>query len=787
MYFRITLLIAGFTLIALEATIGQVPTGDISGVVIDRDSRQPLPGATVIVLEKEEFTGTTTDQNGNFSFRNLPVGRRSLEISYVGYETRRLSNLNLTSGRELEVEIKLSPAAIEAAEVTVRPERADSDPVNPFSTVSSRSFTVEETQRYAASVNDPGRLAVGFPGVQPQRDTRTDIFVRGNSAAGVSWRLMGVDIPNPNHFARIGSSGGGISIFSASLLSTSDFSSGAFPAEYGNATAGVFDMKFRRGNRNRRQHTLRAGILGLDFATEGPIKKGESSYLVNYRYSTLGLLNEMGIHLVGERISNTFQDLSFVTQWSDNSNNHRFTLWGIGGVSRENENVVEDRSEWRTYTDYLSYDFDTDMGAIGINHNWLIDEQSYLVNSVAVMGQKIGFQYDTTNLENESFTVDDQVHRDNRITLNSTFNHRISPELRLKTGLQASIIRYSFFRERYNFESKQQEQIVDGSGTTGLYEAFIQTAWEPHPRWLINAGLRGMHFALNSTSSLEPRISAAYNISESMRLQLAYGLHGMTLPLGSYFTRTHSNPDALPNKSLDLLKSHHFVLAHTWDWTPDWRLNTEFYYQIITNAPVVDDPDRTYWLLNEIQQFADEPLVSSGYGYNRGVDVTLERFFDRGVFMILSGSIFRSQYEPLDGQKYPTQFDSRYAGTLMGGYEWDMGNGQRLELGAKVIYTAGLPIMPLLEDGPVSDDREPVYDESNPFSIQVRDYFRTDLRIAWRRNNPNNSWILSLDLQNATSRRNVDIVRRQFDPDINEWVYNRMAGLTPILSFQIDF
>jgi hypothetical protein len=546
-------------------------------------------------------------------------------------------------------------------------------------------------------------------------------------------------------------------------------------------------MKFRRGNMNRRQYTLRAGILGLDLAAEGPIKKGESSFLVNYRYSTLGILNEMGIHLVGERISNTFQDLSFAVNWSDESNAHQFALWGIGGISRESESTVEEMDLWKTYTDYLSYDFDTDMGAVGLNHTWLIDERSYLVNSIALMGQQIGLRYDTTNTENTAFAVDDQKHRDNRISLSSIYHLRLSGDFRLKAGIQASVIRYNFFRERYNFRERVSELIVDGSGTTALYQAFFQGSYEPHPRWRFTGGLRGMFFGLNNTSTIEPRLSTEFRITGDMRIQFAYGLHGMTLPLGSYFTRSPENPQALPNKDLDLLKSHHFVLGYTWDIVPGWRIGTEFYYQHLQNVPVVDDPDRTYWLLNEIQSFAEEPLVSRGYGYNRGVDITLERFFDRGIFMILSGSIFRSKYEPLDGERYPTQFDSRYAGTLMGGYEWNLGGGQRLELGAKLIYTAGLPIMPLADNGAVVNDREPEFDESRPFSIQVKDYFRTDLRIAWRRNNPNNSWLLSLDLQNATSRRNVDIVRRQFDPDTNEWVYNRMAGITPILSFQLEF
>src|SRR6185503_5048402 len=116
-------------------------------------------------------------------------------------------------------------------------------PVNDMSVVSARAFTVEETQKYAAAVNDPLRMVTGFAGVAAVDDGGNDIVIRGNSPAGLLWRMEGVDIPNPNHFSEAGSSGGGISILSAQLLSNSDFVTGAFAPEYGNALSGVFDLR----------------------------------------------------------------------------------------------------------------------------------------------------------------------------------------------------------------------------------------------------------------------------------------------------------------------------------------------------------------------------------------------------------------------------------------------------------------------------------------------------------------------------------------------------------------
>ena len=290
----------------------QNPTQVIRGLVLDKDTQFPLIGATVSVVGSDPMIGTTTDFDGNFELSAVPVGRVQLICSYIGYGDYISNPFVLNSARATELSIELIESAVTTEEVVVKAKQFGNEALNELSILSARSFSVEETQRYAASANDPGRMVMGFPGVQPSRDSRSDIIIRGNSGIGMLWRLEGVDIPNPNHFARRGNSGGGITIFSVSMLSNSDFSTAAFPAEYGNATSGVFDIKFRKGNAKERQHTFRAGMLGMDFSTEGPIDKERgSSYLMNYRYSTLGILNQLGLHLVGERVDNTFQDVSF--------------------------------------------------------------------------------------------------------------------------------------------------------------------------------------------------------------------------------------------------------------------------------------------------------------------------------------------------------------------------------------------------------------------------------------------------------------------------------------------
>ena len=150
---------------------------------------------------------------------------------------------------------------------------------------------MEEVNRYAGGRSDPSRLAANFAGVSSPDDSRNDIVIRGNSPTGVLWRIEGLNVPNPNHFSTIGTTGGPFSAINTNVLKNSDFFTSAFPSEYGNANAGVFDLGFRSGNSDKREHTIQFGALtGLEAMTEGPINKSKgSSYLIAYRYSFTGI------------------------------------------------------------------------------------------------------------------------------------------------------------------------------------------------------------------------------------------------------------------------------------------------------------------------------------------------------------------------------------------------------------------------------------------------------------------------------------------------------------------
>ena len=763
-------------------------TQTIKGVVLDRVTKQPLVGATVKVADIQPLMGAIADLDGNYRIENVPLGRHRLEVTYIGYETYVSDNNILNAAKELDLTIELVEAATTTETVVISAKKTGNEPVNELSIVSARSFTAEQTQRFAASANDPGRMAMAFPGVQPSRDSRSDIVVRGNAGFGLLWRLEGIDIPNPNHFARKGSSGGGITIFSTSMLGTSDFSSGAFPAEYGNAFSGVFDMKFRKGNTERKEYTFKAGLLGLDFSTEGPLSKNGASYLINYRYSTLGILNKLGVHLVGARIDNTFQDLSFNLYMPSKNKKSIWTMWGIGGTSREFEKINE--TPLKTYDDREQYEFKTNMGAAGLTHSFLIDNQSFIKTTLAFMNQKITNDEDTITGEGGKYNrVLTESFSEGRLSLASYYSRKLGAKASLKTGFTASRLFYNLKSSMIQSFKKSYFLDVNTLGTEGSYlvQPYAQIRYRATPKLTVNGGLHVLYFALNKTSSVEPRFGLQYQIADNQTFSLGYGLHGKMLPIGVYYNENFlSSSTPNNNRNLKPIKAHHIIAAYDLLFGNNFRFHTEGYYQRLVNVPVSPDINSTYAYINDLQGFANRALVSDGKGQNVGLDVALEKIFQKGTFFILSTSLFNSTYQPLNGKTYSTQYNSKFSAAFIGGKEWQAGSKGIFQLGGKIIFNGGQPITPLasVQDG---YSRIPTLDETQPYSVNTQTYFRPDLRLAYRHDGTKSAYTIALDVQNVALMKNIDGTRREYDPTTNKWVDWVQSSLVPVISWQIDF
>lgn len=780
-------LILTFMLFCFNArTQTQTIEQTIRGTVVDRVSQSPIPGAVVTLLTTPP-KAVATDDKGNFRFEHVPVGKQSLKITFMGYKESMLQNLSINSGKESVLTVSLEEDATEMTEVEVNAKVEKNKPLNEMSTVSTRAFSVEETQKFAAAANDPGRMALAFAGVVSGSDGNNTISIRGNSPNGLLWRMEGVEIPNPNHFSNVGSSGGGICILSAQLLNNSDFSTGAFAPEYGNALSGVFDLKLRRGNNNKREYTFQAGVLGLDMAAEGPFKKGyDGSYLINYRYSTLSVLEKMGVPLFGA--TTNFQDLSF-NIFLPTKKLGNFTAFGFGGLSDQFSYAKKDSVKWEEDQFYKSDQrFYANTGAVGITHTKLFQNQSYLKTALVASGNKNG--YKESELQNDYSTFlkkYEQSFVQDKVTLSSVYTRKINARSNIRTGIILNELGYKLLM-RDPDSLKVLRDKIDVKGQTQTAQAFFQWNYKPMPKLTTNIGAHYLQLFLNNSWSLEPRASVKYDLNSKNSLTAGYGLHSQIQPIGVYFSRQPMQDGSYttPNKNLNLSKAHHIVLGYDHIINEFSHIKTEVYYQHLFNVPISKDPNSTYSIINEINGYNPEAMTNKGLGRNMGLEMTYERFLHRNFYYIVSLSLYDSKYKAPNGNWYNTRYNTNTALSITAGKEWILKGAKNRVLGVNIksIYVGGLRNTPI--DLPASIAAgETKYQDDKTFELKNPDYYRLDLRLSIKRNYTHVTSTFAIDIQNVTNRRNVG--GQYFDEKTAEIKYWYQLPLLPLLSYRLEF
>ena len=768
-------------------TIGAQITQAIKGTVLDKEAEYPLIGVNVILLNNEDVMGTTTDIDGNFQLENVPIGRQTIQFSYIGYKPVTRTNLLISSGKEMIINVEMEEDLSELSEVVVTATKGKRKAVNEMAAVSARSMSMEEVSRFSGSLGDVSRMAQNYAGVSGASDDRNDIIVRGNSPSAVLWRMEGVDIPSPNHWASLGTTGGPISMLNSNLLRTSDFLSSAFPAEYGNATGAVFDLKMRNGNPDKYEFLGQIGFNGFELGAEGPMAVGKkSSFLANYRYSTLGVFQALGLDFGTGNNVPQYQDGAFKINIPTEKAG-RFSLWGLGGTSKI---VFEPEPEGNLFSDgdsRFEAGSTTFMG--GVNHTYFFNNttSSTLALSYSTTSA-LNFNEEIIDLEKGIFAKD-YVQRNfqGKLGVNWTLNKKIDAKNRVKGGL---------IYDLYNIDV-QDSVLIDNSfwfdeiefeGNAGLYRAFAQWQYKANDKLTVNSGLHTVYYDLNDSYSIEPRINASYEVTPRSTFGLGYGRHSQLQPLPIYFTKRSgaSAEDNAANEQLDMIKSNHFVAS--WDFQPTSksRIKLEGYFQMLSDVAV--DPDRVgFSMINFGADFGFPNrvgLTNEGTGSNTGVELTLERFLDKGFYFLGTASIFDSKYEDAMGNEYNTFFNSNYVFNVLAGKEFNLTKTFALTLDAKFNYAGGRRYTPFDVDASILEG-EGVRDENNIYGERYSPYIRPDIKIGIRHNAKNYSQIFFVDLQNFIGRDNVFF--DEWDDEKQEIDFQYQRGFFPDVRYQILF
>ncbi len=763
-----------------------VITQNVHGQLLDAESKQPLAGVVIVLLSNTDINAIT-DDNGYFTMPKVPVGRQSFQFTSVGYEPYVATEVMVISGKELELNAQLRENIHQLKEVTVSANKDKARPLNEFASISARSFSVEETRRYAASFADPARMVQNFPGVSNAGDMDNAIVVRGNSPKGVLWKLEGIEIPNPNHFSSLGATGGAISMLNANTLGNSDFYTGAFAPEIGNALSGVFDLNLRNGNTNNYEHTVQIGTLGAEVSSEGPFKKGgKASYLFNYRYSTLAILG--GFLDFGTMVPE-YQDASFKINLPTEKLG-TFSLFGLGGYNKASYNAVKDSTQWDDDNNNVSFDNRSSMGVAGISHQVFVKKDAYIKTVISGSYDKVTAAADTlTPGDYQKVPVEHNLIKNTAYRATVMYNQKIDARNTYRVGLIAQHIGYDMGYEFYDGSDKRWKNILDGKGSTQLYQGYVQWKSRLTDKLSVVGGVHGTLYALNNKYAIEPRVAATYQQGIS-KYTLAAGLHSKPEHISTYLFQNANLTETIthPNKNLELTKSFHSVVGYETILPGKLRLKAEVYYQHLYNVPVERDTLSGFSIINALDIYSlldtKQPLVNEGTGDNYGIDLSLEKPLSQGYYVLLTGSVFKATYNTYGGQTYSSRFDRGYQANLIGGKEFKLSpSGKRIiGLNGKVLLSGGVKETPIdLAASQLAD--KTVYVPNSYFTRQAPMYFRADASVYYKINSRRATHTILLDVQNIINRQNYYF--SYYDKGGIKTV--NQLGILPNLSYRIDF
>ena len=763
-------------------------TQTVKGTVLDKQAEYPLIGVNVQWLNNGDVQGTTTDVDGNFRMDEIPVGRQSFQFSYIGYKPIVIPNVLVNSAKELVLEIQMEEDLTELEEIVVTDKKDKRRAVNEMAAISARSMSIEELSRFSGTTGDVARMAQNYAGVSGASDDRNDIIVRGNSPSAVLWRMEGVDIPSPNHWATLGASGGPISMLNANNLRNSDFISSAFPAEYGNVTGAVFDLKLRNGNPDKYEFLGQIGFNGFEGGIEGPLGLGKKgSFMVNYRYSTLGVFDALGVDFGTGGNVPQYQDINFKVNVPTEKSG-TFSLWGMGGISDitftaepGEDNLFSDDDENLTSG--------SNTGMIGLTHLFFFNEKASSNLSIAYTSTRNDtWLEDLIDPENAIFERSFATQNtQNKISANWTYNNKLNAKNRVKAGLgfehyDIAVLDSILFDDDIWFSE------LDFQGTASLYRGFAQWQHRFNNQLTLNAGLHSMFYGLNESFSIEPRLSLSFDASDKSTFSIGYGRHSQLQPIPVYFSK---NRYATPaenevNKQLDFIKADHF--AASWDYSinSNSRLKLEAYYQSLSDL-AVDPSDGDFSMINFGADFGFPNrvgLVNGGSGTNLGLELTLERFLNKGFYYLVTASIFDSKYKGLDDVSRNTFFNSNFVFNVLAGKEFKINDKTTFTLDAKVVYAGGRRYTPVNLDASIAAG-EAVYFEDRILEEQYDPYIKPNLKIGIRRNGEKTTQIFSVDLQNFISRNNV--FEKYYDADSERIKTSYQQGFFPDVRYQILF
>jgi hypothetical protein len=639
---------------------------------------------------------------------------------------------------------------------------------------------VEQSLRWPATFYDPSRLVAAFPGVTQVDDGTNHLSIRGNSPNSTAYTLEGAEIVNPNHLMNGGTpsdlptlSGGGESILSAQVLGTSQLLDGMLPISKDNALGGILDMHLRDGNTKEQEWTLQAGLLGIDASTEGPIGHGgRASYLVNYRYSTVGLLSSMGIDL-GDEVTN-FQDLSFNVTLPVGKRGEAH-LFGLGGLSSNDFDAVHDTTQWEVDKDSKNIHYTGTTGAVGGSIRVPLGGQSSFSSTIALSGTD---QRRTEDDLDDDFSVtyhSDVTLSERKLSGVARVDGSVGPRFRYAIGGSAM--------------QRQVSSFLNDDDLTGwLIRPWINGRWSFTDRLQASVGLAWSDFTFNNDNVVEPRAALEWRMPHDRKLALAYGIRSQ-LPEWQVL-QVSPTDGTFSNAGIGLTRSQDVVLGYDHPMARNTTLHAEFYYQDLYQVPIgapglPSSIGDAFSMVNVWDEPVPFPVVQTGNATNAGLELGVDHRFANSIFYQGNVSLFRSQYTDIKDETLDSRWDANYLLNLLGGKEFRKVKADRVRtwgVSGRLVVAGGQRTLPLPAYADITGN---VLYAGDASKVQLATYYRIDLRVYLKKDRKGRTGMWSVDLQNVTNAQNEAF--RYFDFRKGEVVTKYQLGIIPNLSYRIEF
>ena len=732
-------------MILLCTSFSAFSVGLVKGRVFNVKNNEPVPFATIQIFETTK--GTTADAEGNFSLNNIEPGFYKLRVSAVGYKAYFSESFRLTKATGATILVPLEEDNIDIKEVVVRPSYFQKKEESP---VSLRTIGIDEIEKNPGGNRDISKVIQSYPGVASSSSFRNDIIVRGGGPSENKFYIDGVEIPNLNHFATQGASGGPVGIINVDFIREVNFYSGAFPASRGNAMSSVLEFNQREANEKFKFRGT-FGASDLAVAIEGPIT-AKTSFMVSARRSYLQLL----FKALQLPFLPTYNDFQFKVKTKINPKTE-LSFIGLGALDHSVLNTSANKTEEQRYIlGYLPANdqWNYTLGAV-LKHFNLNGNDTYVLSQNKLNNSQIKYQ---DNVEQPELIILDY----NSYELESKFryehNYRSATDFKLNYGVDLQYANYFNRTFRKSFEGNNPVTINYRSSLDfAKYAAFGQISHHYLEKRLdLSLGIRADANSFSTEMSnplkqLSPRFSASYRLTPGTSLNFNVGRF---VQLPSYTTLGYRDAnEVLANKTngIKYIKVNHLVAGIEFRPSDNSQVTVEGFYKKYTDYPFsVKDSVSIASKGADYGVYGDEAVTSTSKGNAYGLEILGRIKEYKGINAVITYTFVRSEFTDKKGEYIPSSWDNRHLLTITGTRSFK----KNWDLGFKWRYLGGTPYTPWdMERSAIKtawDAQGIGYLDYSKFNKErLKAFHQLDLRVdkSWYYN----KWSLMLyfDVQNA--------------------------------------